>query len=89
MKVQLASGALFFATAIWGVTDAVLNYQPLVVLEIPQVRPTGLHSASPPPHIHSRDGAARDSARPGGDSSLRLGLTWLGDGLGGSLAFRF
>jgi hypothetical protein len=33
LKVQLVSGALFFAAAIWGVTDAVLNYQPEV--EIP------------------------------------------------------
>jgi hypothetical protein len=32
MKVQLVSGALFFATAIWGVTDAVLNYRPEVAI---------------------------------------------------------
>jgi hypothetical protein len=32
LKVQLVSGALFFAAAIWGVTDAVLNFQPEVEL---------------------------------------------------------
>jgi hypothetical protein len=30
LKVQLVSGALFFAAAIWGVTDAVLHFQPEV-----------------------------------------------------------
>jgi hypothetical protein len=32
LKVQLVSGALFFAAAIWGVTDAILNFQPEVEL---------------------------------------------------------
>jgi hypothetical protein len=32
LKVQLVSGALFFAAAIWGITDAILHYQPEVEL---------------------------------------------------------
>ncbi len=34
-KVQLVSGGLFFATAIWGVTDAILNFEPEIVIETP------------------------------------------------------
>jgi hypothetical protein len=40
LRIQLLSGALFFAAAIWGVTDAVLNFQPEV-----EVTPNG----KPPP----------------------------------------
>ncbi len=36
LKVQLVSGALFFAAAIWGVTDAVLHFQPEVELIAPE-----------------------------------------------------
>jgi hypothetical protein len=35
MRIQLVTGALFFATAIWGVTDAVLNFEPEVVIDQP------------------------------------------------------
>jgi hypothetical protein len=35
LKVQLISGTLFFATAIWGVTDAILNFQAEVVVTTP------------------------------------------------------
>ncbi len=41
LKVQLVSGALFFAAAIWGVTDAILNFQPEV-----EASPSG---RTPPP----------------------------------------
>jgi hypothetical protein len=30
LKVQMVSGALFFATAAWGVVDAILNFRPEV-----------------------------------------------------------
>jgi hypothetical protein len=70
-KVQVASGVLFFATAIWGVTDAVLNYQPRVLIP----------DDEPPPR--------RRAAAASGPGGLRLALTWMGDGPGGGLAFRF
>lgn len=41
LRVQLISGALFFATAIWGVTDAVLNFAPEVVVDGPAGTPAG------------------------------------------------
>jgi hypothetical protein len=72
-KVQVASGVLFFATAIWGVTDAVLNFQPRVLIP----------DDEPPPR---RRMAGSANTGPG---ALRLGLTWMGDGPGGGLAFRF
>ena len=85
LKVQLVSGALFFATAIWGVTDAVLNFQQQVVLT-PIIEP----AAKKPP-----DGTAKANAphRPG-PTRPRLGLILIPDvedgvSLGGGLAFRF
>ena len=85
LKVQLVSGALFFATAIWGVTDAVLNFQHQVVLT-PTIEPA---AKSKPP-----EGSGK-AARPQ-TSGARLGLMLLPDGyggsalrLGGGLAFRF
>jgi hypothetical protein len=50
LKVQLVSGALFFAAAIWGVTDAVLHFQPEVELnpaERPGRDPSSRASVSP------------------------------------------
>jgi len=41
LKVQLLSGALFFAAAIWGVTDAILNFQSEV-----EVTPNGKPSSN-------------------------------------------
>jgi hypothetical protein len=73
LKVQLISGTLFFATAIWGVTDAILNFQPEVVISTP-VRNTG---------------AAGPVSRRGTPSHLRVGPALFADGMGGSLAFRF
>jgi hypothetical protein len=40
LGVQLVSGALFFATAIWGVVDAVRHYQPTVLLTDPPNSPS-------------------------------------------------
>jgi hypothetical protein len=40
LGAQLVSGALFFATAIWGVVDAVRHYQPSVLLTDPQNTPS-------------------------------------------------
>jgi hypothetical protein len=34
LKVQLVSGVLFFATAIWGVVDAVVNFRPEIELPL-------------------------------------------------------
>jgi hypothetical protein len=77
-KIQVGSGVLFFATAIWGVTDAILNFQPEVVVDSPQ-------PAAPKPV------AGATSRGPIGD--LRLGPALLpgldGNAPGGSLAFRF
>jgi len=43
LKVQMVSGALFFATAVWGVIDAIVNFAPTV--EAPASGP----AATPPP----------------------------------------
>jgi hypothetical protein len=75
LKVQLISGTLFFATAIWGVTDAILNFQPEVVVTTPI-------PAKPP-------GTAAPAANPAKRSSLRIGPALFSDGMGGTLAFRF
>jgi hypothetical protein len=37
LRVQVVSGALFFASAIWGVIDAIRNYQDRELLETPPV----------------------------------------------------
>jgi hypothetical protein len=76
LRVQVISGALFFATAIWGVTDAILNFQPEVEVTTPidQIRPP---PTLPPP-------------RKSSVSSLRvIPSLFPGTGMGGSLAFRF
>jgi hypothetical protein len=51
LRVQLVSGALFFAAAIWGVTDAILNFQPEV-----EVLPNGAPAARATPPRASRSG---------------------------------
>ena len=80
LRIQVVSGVLFFATAIWGVTDAILNFEPEVVISTPQ--PVGPPALGQPPKT-SR------SMRPPG-LRLRLSPTLVGsDGAGGSLAFRF
>jgi hypothetical protein len=84
LKAQLVSGALFFATAIWGVTDAVLNYQPEVPLEGPPKATTG-DTLKGPATVPS---AERKPAA--GLSDLQLGPLLFGsDAIGGGLAFRF
>ena len=35
----MVSGGLFFATAIWGVTDAILNFQPEVLIPADEPAP--------------------------------------------------
>jgi hypothetical protein len=91
-KIQVTSGVLFFATAIWGVTDAVLNFEPEVVVTTPQPLPGG------PPISGSTDspqGPEAEASKPAKlsqrsrVSNLRLLPTLLGDGAGGTLAFRF
>jgi hypothetical protein len=78
LKVQLISGTLFFATAIWGVTDAILNFEPEVVVTTPL---PGTSPAGRP--LSSR------SQRPATRTTLRVGPAFFADGMGGSLAFRF
>lgn len=34
LRVQVVSGGLFFAVAVWGIIDAIRNYQPLVSLGV-------------------------------------------------------
>lgn len=76
LRVQLVSGALFFATAIWGVTDAILNFEPEVTID----RPGGIVP------VGSRPAAARKTTH----RNLVLAPTLLfADGVGGTLAFRF
>jgi hypothetical protein len=74
-RVQVASGALFFATAIWGVTDAVLNFQPMVTV----VRPVDAPAGRPEPSAPRKLGLGQPRFAP----------LLLGDGLGGGLGFRF
>ena len=73
LKVQLISGTLFFATAIWGVTDAILNFQPEVVVTTP---------------VGGTPGAPAAPAQTF-RSSLRIGPALFPEGMGGTLAFRF
>jgi hypothetical protein len=75
MRVQVASGALFFAAAIWGVTDAVLNFQPMVTVTTP-VDPPG-HKPEP------------TAPRKLGLGQPRVAPVLLDGGLGGALGFRF
>jgi len=82
LRVQLISGALFWVTAAWGVVDALLNYQPQVLLE--SVQPPGAKTPSRT--------AAKKTAQTGSDivSDVRLGVAFVGEGaLGGGLTFRF
>lgn len=82
LRVQLVSGALFFATAIWGVTDAVLNFRQQVMLT-----PT-LEPAAKKPEGQGQAGRRRGPGGGGGEGP-RLSLM-LGEGrVGGGLAFRF
>jgi hypothetical protein len=84
-KVQVASGVLFFATAIWGVTDAILNFEPEVVISTPQ------------PKGGTETGTDRgvDVQKPAKTSQnllrdIRLAPALVArDAPGGSLAFRF
>jgi hypothetical protein len=50
LRVQLVSGALFFAAAIWGVTDAILNFQPEVEVT-PGARPPAPRAALSSPRL--------------------------------------
>jgi hypothetical protein len=99
LKVQLISGTLFFATAIWGVTDAILNFEPEVVVTTPS--PNAGSPARPTSSLEHDDQGDGDSD-PAGDrrtfrrfsgqtvgSTLRVGPAFFPDGLGGTLAFRF
>jgi hypothetical protein len=75
-RVQVASGALFFATAIWGVTDAVLNFQPMVTVTTPVLPPSAKPEPAPPRKL--------------GLGQPHLSPLLLGDGgLGGAFGFRF
>jgi hypothetical protein len=77
-KIQVTSGVLFFATAIWGVTDAILNFEPEVVVTTPQ------------PGGQRADATSRPAKKQtGAFSGLRLLPSLTPDGPGGSLAFRF
>lgn len=74
-QVQIWSGALFFATAVWGVVDAILHYQPEIQLG-EQATSTG----------HARAGARS----PRGWTGLELAPALVGERtVGGSLGFRF
>jgi hypothetical protein len=81
LRVQLISGALFFATAIWGVTDAVLNFRQQVM-----ITPTLEPAAKKP----EGQGQASRRRGPRAGEAPRISLMLVGDGqLGGGLAFRF
>jgi hypothetical protein len=82
LKVQLVSGALFFAAAIWGVTDAILNFQPEV-----EITPSD-QSRSVQAGLPDWGGKApTNSPRVG--LSPRFVFTSTDGGWGGALAFRF
>jgi hypothetical protein len=76
-KIQVTSGVLFFATAIWGVTDAILNFEPEVVIATPQGGP-------------SAEAQKPVKTRPNLLGGVRLMPSLMArDAPGGSLAFRF
>jgi hypothetical protein len=62
LKVQLLSGALFFAAAIWGVTDAILNYQPEVEILPPDKRESARASLAPRLVFSSMGGSMGDDS---------------------------
>jgi hypothetical protein len=67
----VVSGALFFATAIWGVTDAVLNYEPRVLIPADEEPPTRKRaSRSPGPGL--RLGLGWLGAGPSGSLAFRF-----------------
>jgi len=71
MRVQVASGALFFAVAAWGIVDAVRNYRATLPVDPePSAEPgaTSRKSGRPSP-------APRPSARAGGHPA-GFGLQW-------------
>jgi hypothetical protein len=74
LKVQLVSGALFFAAAIWGVTDAILNFQPEVEMA---------------PADQTRGDKAAQAVGPRASLSPRFVFTSSDGSWGGALAFRF
>jgi hypothetical protein len=75
LRVQLVSGALFFATAIWGVTDAILNFEPEVVVD----RPAGENPAVAP----------RTLGKTSRNNLMLAPTLMFAEGVGGTLAFRF
>lgn len=68
-KVQVLSGALFFATAIWGVTDAVLNFQPRVLIPDDEPPPRRRAAAGP---TGLRLGLTWAGGGPGGGLAFRF-----------------
>jgi hypothetical protein len=71
VRLQVASGALFFAVAAWGIIDAVRNYRATVPLDPePSSGPGATFRKSPAPRP-----APRPSARVGGHPA-GLGLEW-------------
>jgi len=72
MRVQVVSGGLFFAAAIWGAIDAVRHFQERERLEIETV-PSAAPGPAPPPRPQAR----KLDIQPGiGAAPLGLGLSF-------------
>jgi hypothetical protein len=73
LRLQLISGGLFFATAAWGIVDALQNFRPMVVSE------------TEPPH----SGAATSRGTAGAAARLRIGPLPIPRGSGLGVAWTF
>lgn len=74
LRVQVVSGGLFFAAAIWGAVDAIRHFQEREFLEIE----TGPSPGVPPgPTVTPKSQASRLQLQPGiAAAPLGLGLGW-------------
>ena len=87
LRVQLISGALFFATAIWGVTDAILNFEPEVIVD----RKVGEAEG---PRAETGKSAGKSPGKSANKKDRGHRLVFVptftpAEGVGGTLAFRF
>ena len=77
-RLQVVSGGLFWAVAVWGAIDAVRHYQERERLELEPVVPTtGTSGAPAPPDPPPRPQAGRLEIQPGIPATpFGLGLGW-------------
>jgi hypothetical protein len=77
MRLQVVSGGLFFAVAIWGAIDAIRHFQERERLEL-ETTPAPAASAAPPPAPPPpKPQAGRLEIQPGIPATpLGLGLSW-------------